>query len=454
VYWVCALLVVQALYCNTESNDSTNISVEEPKDEDLREDQIIFGVVEGIPLTHALQALCTIVDTHLVAHITQGTTRFFTSVGTLPEIVATLCNNTILWHLKDNNLYASDQCQHKSYHVPIPSTHTHMWNEVRTTLDHVGCNYSINAVGSTVLVTGSQVQHQVVEKYIADLARYKDAQTCISVTIIKVESGRKLDGGVDWENICQAISGDLNTTTSLSSNGLEVHANNPQHAVRALCRALETHGTVRVTSNALITAANNCPAKLEIDTQLVFFAQEAVQHSTKRGDNVHHLNTMSTATTGTSLHIHPTVTDASVTLDLRFCVSSHVGDKPNPTLLRANTGHNAEVKEGSKIPIISKQVVSTTIHSERCKVDNSFTGFLVGGLTTTTSRVQRSGIPGFARFPIFGRLFGVAQHSKKYEQIYIYIQPITARPMHPKPTKRTVYKKAPLRKTRRRLDRH
>lgn len=378
----------------------------------LLDTHVTLGATAAVSFDQAIQALCSIVGIGLTIDTEHRPARkFVLRNGTLRNVLNSLCGSDLKWEVQDGHLHISAACYNHNHRVPFPPTHTKIWTEIRDTLIQIlgaESRFTINAETGILLASGSESQHNQIANYLQSLKHQQTAQTCISVTVIKVESSRSLDAGARLVNVCDALGPDA---LSMQSGGVEVVATKPtKHVLRAICKALEAQGKVRTTSNALVSAANNRKAVLQIDTNIVYFMPETVATPTNTGSGKHakvelRTHKMSTANTGTLLRIQPTMTGDGAILDLHFCVSAHVGD-----------AHNPDQHGYVKVPLINKQLIDTTINLQAGR------GILLGGLLARSTKRHRAGLPLLSRLPVLGMLFGTTTRLKKYERIYIYIQ--------------------------------
>ena len=397
----CAITAQSQTPSEVINTEQTTQEEYESDDKDLRSKQVTVNAATSASFDQVLQALCSVVGIGLTIDTSYRPSRkLLVFNGALKDVLDNLCGSYLTWTIRNRHLYISTARYIKHHRVSFPPSQTKIWTEIDNALVQILGDKSyltINAENGILIINASNVQHQQIAMYLTSLERQQTTQTCISVTVIKVESSRAIDTGTSWSSICDSVSASVKYG---SPHSIEVAPSKP--VLTAICNALEAHGRVRTASNAIVSATNNRKATLQIDNKIVYFVPETTTVPNKRTNTQIHTHKMSTANTGTLLHITPTTTNDGVILDLHFCVSSQFGSTENP--------------EHGKVPLINKQLIETTVHLR------SKRGILLGGLLATCTKKQHSGLRILSRLPLLGALFGTTKRLKKHERIYIYIQ--------------------------------
>lgn len=171
--------------------------------------------------------------------------------------------------------------------------------------------------------------------------------------------------------------------------------------VLAMIRALSEANRINVLSSPNILATDNRPAVINIgDSIPILTSQTSTAPLTGGLENI--TQTIQYQDTGIILQVTAHINEKRmVVIDLRQEVSNAV---PN-------------VIGGTESPIIQKRTADTSV------VVADGQTVLIGGLITEERSRTRTGIPGLARIPVLGYLFGSTREALKKRELIILITP-------------------------------
>lgn len=226
-------------------------------------------------------------------------------------------------------------------------------------------------------------------------------QVLVEATIVEVSLNDELRYGVQYffEN-----GGDTQALTR-STTGLEIAPNVPGFSAvfggaspEVIIDALEDITSVNVVSSPNLMILNNETARLVVGDQVPISVQTA-QNATDNPDVF--VSTVEFRDTGVIFEVTPRINSSgSVVLDILQEVST-IGETDG------STGN----------PIISQRTISSAI-----AVDSGET-IALGGLFEQRRTNGTSGLPGLARQPIFGGLFGRQSRTETQTELLVLITP-------------------------------
>ncbi len=225
-------------------------------------------------------------------------------------------------------------------------------------------------------------------------------QVLVEATIIEVSLNDELRYGVQYF----LEEGDTRIGLTQSATGTGISAEVPGFTAvfggaspDAIISALEDVTRVTVVSSPNLMILNNESARLVVGDQVPI----SVRTAQDAGDDDVFVSTVEFRDTGVIFEVTPRINSSgSVTLNINQEVST-VGETD------ASTGN----------PIISQRTVTSSV-----AVDSGET-IALGGLFETRSSRGSAGVPGVARTPILGGLFGRKSNTKGQTELLVLITP-------------------------------
>ena len=160
--------------------------------------------------------------------------------------------------------------------------------------------------------------------------------------------------------------------------------------------AAAERGDVRILSRAMVIAANNEPATINVGSQHPFIQVSRALPT----DNTARDQVVQYKDVGTKLTVLPTISpDGYVGLQ----VSQEVNDATSEVAFDA--------------PVISTRSVQTTLLIKDGQT------VALGGLTDTQRDVNQGGVPILSSIPILGGLFGHASRETTETELYLFLTP-------------------------------
>ena len=222
-----------------------------------------------------------------------------------------------------------------------------------------------------------------------------DAEVMLAVEVLEVASDRLEELGLSWPgSLGFGIPGG-DALVTLGAAGFRGTVANP--ALAASLRA--TTGTTNLLANPTIRARNREKAKVQIGEKLPVFTTTAVANAGVSAS-------VSYIDVGLKLDVEPSVQlDGEVIIKVALEVSN---------LLR-------EVKGPSGSASLAYQV-GTRMTTTSLRLKDGQTQVLAG-LINDQDRQSATGLPGLARLPLLGRLFGVHSETRSKTEIVMLITP-------------------------------
>lgn len=251
---------------------------------------------------------------------------------------------------------------------------------------------------SALVVRDTPEVVRLVEQLIATID-LPEPEVMLAIEVLEL-SGNRLDTlGVDWPaSVSYALPGAAGAV-QLGASGLRGFVANP--ALVAQLRG--TSGTTRILANPSIRARNREKARVQIGEKLPVFTTTAVANAGVSAS-------VSFIDVGLKLEVEPTVQlDGEVTIRLQLEVSN---------LLR-------EVRGPAGSASLAYQV-GTRSSATALRLRDGQTQVLAG-LISDEDRRSAAGLPGLARLPLLGPLFGVHSDGRNQSEIVMLVTPYILR---------------------------
>ena len=257
---------------------------------------------------------------------------------------------------------------------------------------------------NALLIYASRDQYKMVERAIFELDRAPN-QVAIDVTVAEVTLKNELQYGVEYYlrsgGTGKNQKGSIGFGTSAILQRAVPGANivlGPANDPRVVLSALESVTDVKVLSAPALVVLDNQQATLQVGDQVPITTQQATDITTPNAPLV---SSVTMQNTGVILKVTPRVNaNGVVNLDVTQEVSAVV-PQTNPTL----TPTISERKVQSSIAVTSGQTV------------------LLGGLISSSSEVDRNGIPILMDIKGIGDLFATTDKKANRTELIIFIRP-------------------------------
>jgi MSHA biogenesis protein MshL len=283
-----------------------------------------------------------------------------------------------------------------------------------------------------IAVRASGRQHEKIQEFLDLVMSSAKRQVLIEATIVEVQLSDQFQQGINWSS----VNNKLNSAYSLKqgqvgSRVLEsgvlpgvtpgmvlfnfLKAGTALGDISATIQLLDTFGKVKVLSSPKISVLNNQTALLKVVDNNVYFTISAdVTPATKNSfEKIVYTSQLHTVPVGFVMSVTPQIADSDeVTLNVRPTITrivSYVQD-PNPVLAAAGTVSN--------IPVIQARELESIM-----KVGSGQVAVMGGLMQDSISNVKDS-IPGVAKVPILGNLFGYRNEKTTKSELVVFIRPV------------------------------
>lgn len=235
---------------------------------------------------------------------------------------------------------------------------------------------------------------QQIENLLAtiDLA---EPEVMLAVEVLEVSSDRLDELGLGWPTSLSLGVPGAGSPVPLGSAGFRGLVANP--ALTATLRAVS--GTANLLANPTIRARNREKAKVQIGERLPVFSTVAVANAGVSAS-------VSYIDVGLKLDVEPSVQlDGEVIIKVALEVSNLLREVDGPS------GSAAKAYE------VGSRLTTTSLRLKDGQTQ------VLAGLINDQDRQSSTGIPGAARLPLLGRLFGVQRDSRNKTEIVMLITP-------------------------------
>ncbi|UCG12601.1 MAG: hypothetical protein JSU72_19300, partial [Deltaproteobacteria bacterium] len=225
-------------------------------------------------------------------------------------------------------------------------------------------------------------------------------QVLIEATIAEIDYSLFTELGVTWQYVKgQSVGTGLLTLTSSGETGLRV-AIGIDDKLRATLSALERQNRVNILSSPHVLASDNQEARIDVSSEIPIVSAETVVPT---GGQSIVTTTVQYRDTGVLLTVTPHINERGlVTMDVYQEVSEQSEDV---------------TVAGQAFPSFFKRAVSTSL-----TVQDGQT-IVLGGLIRQNKGKSSSGIPGLARIPVIGFIFGSTRDSFDKTELIILLTP-------------------------------
>ena len=305
----------------------------------------------------------------------------------------------------------------------------------QSTLSPVVDEVIVNPISGTVTVTGTEIQHNLIQGYLDLVQRSAQRQVLIEATIVEVTLSDQYQAGVDWSRL--AISGGITFQQSLLAGNLGVPPTfaigyvNPTSQlgnIAASIKLLSQFGNAKVLSSPKLMAMNNQTALLKVVDDIVYFnvtAQPGILLTGTAGAQQSTFTTTpQTIEVGVVMSLTPQINEnGQVILGVRPSITRLLGfvNDPNPALANPCPGSLVACPAiVSQIPQTQKREMESVL-----QLMSGQTAIL-GGLMQDSNQYNRNAVPGAGNSANTGslsELFSYRNDKIQKSELVIFLRP-------------------------------
>lgn len=305
-----------------------------------------------------------------------------------------------------------------------------------------GSFYILNRQGSTLTISATQKQHELISEFLRKIQSNASAQVLIEAKIVEVTLDNEFQSGIDWTRLGSdkiSFTGNFSTPAAVaSSNTGKFNFGTPHQLafmkgleLSTVVKLAQSFGTTRTLSSPRLHAINNQEAVLTFAQNYVYFelsvqqtqsASTTVGTGTSTGLNTITVNsTLHTVPVGIILSLQPSInTDTDeVTLSIRPTLSRITGTVSDPAvafLIAQAKAQGVTVDVTNAVPVIEVRELDSILKLKSGQV------MVIGGLMQDISANQDSGLPGISHVPVFGNLFKGVDKQNNTQELVIFIR--------------------------------
>ena len=310
-----------------------------------------------------------------------------------------------------------------------------------------GSFYILNRQAGVLTISGTDKQHQLLERFLDKLETNASSQVLIEAKILEVQLNDSYQTGVDWRIFNnklglafnpQAVVGTTSAGAGIGNpisfvidkspeDGIINGLNNPAGSAAAtnvlgfLARLTEQFGTVRTLSSPRLHAMNNQIATLTFARNQVYFELSVEQNDTTSSGSTNNNTTVSssirTVPIGIILSLQPSINIATneVTLSVRPTLSALVDEKDDPAVayIAAQQGLS-DLR--STVPVVQVRELDSILKLK------SGQAMVIGGLMEQSGSNTDTGIPYASQVPYLGNLFKSTEKLNSNTELIIFIK--------------------------------
>jgi MSHA type pilus biogenesis protein MshL len=273
----------------------------------------------------------------------------------------------------------------------------------------------VNPLAGTILVTAPPAKLAQVEAYLAAVQSAVQRQVLIEAKIVEVELKREFRFGIDWRSLSETARLGINFAGARNlalapANTVTLTLGGGDSRIQLALQALESQGDVSVLASPMLSALHNQPAVFDATQDEVFF-------SITRQPII--------GPTGTIVSFNTQVVPQQISVGIVLNVLANIGADHvitmniRPGLSDVTGSARQALPEGGEVvvPIISRRETDTMA---RVRAGETI---IIGGLTRTRRRRDRSGVPVLQDIPGVGGLFRTTENEELKNEIVIFLTP-------------------------------
>jgi general secretion pathway protein D len=296
-----------------------------------------------------------------------------------------------------------------------------------------GSFFIINREASTMTVSATEKQHELISHFLKKIQTNASAQVLIEAKIVEVSLNDQFQSGIDWSKLGNSV---VNFTSSFAGVSdvaniatLNLNAQNVGGTGTDLTGAVnlaQAFGTTRTLSSPRLHAINNQQAVLTFAQNQVYFTLNVQQNqATSAGGTTNTITLNSTPHTvpiGIILTLQPSVNSetSEITLSVRPTLSRVTGQVTDPavafTLAQAAALGIAVDGISSTLPVIEVRELDSILKLKSGQV------MVIGGLMENRADNTDTGVPYAQDVPVVGHLFKGTDKSSNLKELIIFIR--------------------------------
>lgn len=310
-----------------------------------------------------------------------------------------------------------------------------------------GTFYVVNRQASTLTVSGTQKQHEMIQQFLDRIVKNTSSQVLIEAKVVEVVLNDQYQTGVNWTKFGGVgfnFSGDLskavasNTsndipTLSLVKNNVLPHNSDLSAAVKLL----NEFGTTRALSSPRLNAVNNQQAVLSFVENIKYFEVKITTTDAVLDDNgnvttaakVDVTSTPKDEAVGIILNLQPSINSDTqeVTMNVRPTIKRLVKMVSDPGFEVSKASAIAAVGASSAAGIALTSTNSDFPQIEIRELDSivkvkSGQTLVIGGLLEDRIVNADNGVPYASEVPLLGNLFKAVDKQNSKKELIIFIR--------------------------------
>jgi general secretion pathway protein D len=308
-----------------------------------------------------------------------------------------------------------------------------------------GSFYVVNRQASTLTVSGTQKQHEIIRNFLKKIEENTSSQVLIEAKVVEVSLSDIYQSGINWTNFggnSIKFAGNLaNTVKSSTDNNpptITILKNDILRTgvdLSAAVKLLDEFGTTRALSSPRLNAMNNQQAVLSFVENLIYFKVNLTSTPTTTTGTTTTQGTITVTSekqsepVGIILSLQPSINKETneITLSVRPTLKRFIkfvddpGFKINLALALQTFDVTTDVGKAlastvSQIPQIETKELDSVL-----KIKSGQT-LVIGGLLEDKIMNTDGGVPYASEIPIFGNLFKSVDKRDSKKELVIFIR--------------------------------
>ncbi len=308
-----------------------------------------------------------------------------------------------------------------------------------------GSFYVVNRQASTLTVSGTQKQHEMIKKFLAKIVENTSSQVLIEAKIVEVTLSDSYQSGINWLNFGGAhikfaanLASNVKSATGADTPSLTVLKNDVLGSgvdLSAAVKLLDEFGTTRALSSPRLNAMNNQQAVLSFVENLVYFKVTLTSTPTTTTGTTTTQGTITatsekeTEPVGIILNLQPSINSDTneITLGIRPTLKRFVkyiddpGFKINLALALQTFDTSTEVGRSLASTVSQVPQIETKELDSIVKIKSGQT-LVIGGLLEDKIANNDGGVPYASEIPVFGNLFKTVDKTNSKKELVIFIR--------------------------------
>lgn len=290
------------------------------------------------------------------------------------------------------------------------------WEELDDSLDIMlssddDFRYSINKQSGIITVFANSKVQRSVREYIEKVKESTMSQVLIEAKIIEVSLKNEYRRGIDWNIVGKKLSANSsfgkNSSSGINSfgtSGVMASFTSERKDMKGILQLLDEFGSIRTISNPRITAMNNQAAVLKVAQNHVYFKlnyDKTYASSNSERMDISVSSDIKTVPIGLVMFVQPSIdmSNDTITLFLRPTITKLSTEVSDPAVdVAMKSAGNTTNYEQSKVPVTEVREVASVLKLEDGEIA------VLGGFMESRSSKNKTGLPGWRDFPMFGEI--------------------------------------------------